>query len=115
MAPRAVQWRVSWRGASGWSAGEVLEVVEEATLVYQRVEEVALRLEVVVDGGVGDSGLAGNVADGRAREAALGEEAERGVEDLLAGMRTTPRALGIAGVRNRGFRGHSLYTLHGET
>ena len=72
-------------------AFEVLQRGGEAALFDQRLEEVALRGEVVVDGGVGDAGGLGDVADAGAGEALLGEEAERGVEDLLAGERAAPQ------------------------
>ena len=65
--------------------------VGEAALFDQRLEQIALRGEVVVDGGVGDAGGLGDVAHAGAREALLGEQAERRVEDLLAGERAAPQ------------------------
>ena len=53
---------------------------------------------MVVDGSVGYARVAGNVADGGAGEAALGEEAQGGVEDLLARVRSAPRAAVAGGV-----------------
>lgn len=47
--------------------------------------ECLLALEVVVEAGGGQAGLAGDVADGGARQAALREESLGDVEDPLAG------------------------------
>jgi hypothetical protein len=68
----------------------VLELAEgggDAALLEERLEELTLGGEVVVDGGVGDAGAAGDVAHAGAGEALLGEEPQRGVQNLLAGER----------------------------
>jgi len=84
------------KGEFGSDALEILEAFEEPFLLDQSLEQVTLGLEVVVDCGVGDACLAGDVADGSTREATLGEEAQGGIENLLAGMRSAACAT-IAG------------------
>lgn len=46
---------------------------------------------MIVDGGVGDAGALGDIADTGAGEALLGEEPKGGVQDLLSGERAPPR------------------------
>jgi len=55
-------------------------------------------MEVVVDRRVGDASLAGDVADGGARKATLGKEAQGRIEDLLPCMRPAARAAVAGGV-----------------
>jgi len=55
-------------------------------------------VEVVVDSRVRYTRLAGDVADGGAGEAALREEAQRRIQDLLTGMRSAARAAVARGV-----------------
>jgi hypothetical protein len=59
---------------------------QDAPLFEQRLQEVTLGGEMIVDGGVGDAGNAGYVPNSGAGEAAFGEEAQGGVEDLVAGI-----------------------------
>jgi hypothetical protein len=73
-----------------------LQALEEPLLFDERFKKLALGLEVVVDGGVGDTCLAGDVPDGSAREATLREEAEGGVQYLLASVRS-PSGTAIVG------------------
>jgi hypothetical protein len=60
----------------GGNAFQVLKAFKEALLLNQRLQEIALGVEVIVDRRVGDTGGASYVADGRARKSALGEQAE---------------------------------------
>ncbi len=58
--------------------GESLQILKRwqyALLLEQGLQEVSLGGEVIVDGGVGDPDLAGDVPDRRASETVLGEEA----------------------------------------
>jgi len=71
---------------------QVLQSLEEALLLDQCFEKVALGLKVVVDGRIGYARFAGDVADGGASKTAFREEAQRRVEDLLASMRAAPCA-----------------------
>jgi hypothetical protein len=73
-----------------------LQAFEEPLFLDKRFKKLALRLEVVVDGGVGDAGLAGDVSDGSSCEATLREEAEGGVQYLLASVRS-PSGTAIVG------------------
>jgi len=66
------------RKVSG-NALEVLQAFKEAAFLDERLEEFALGLEMIVDGGVGYACLFGDVTDGGASEAAPREERERGV------------------------------------
>jgi hypothetical protein len=63
------------KGKVGSDSLEVLEPFEESLFFDERLEKIALGLKVVVDRGVGDSGLAGDVANRCAGEAPLGKEA----------------------------------------
>jgi len=85
------------KGKVGGDALEVFQALKEAALLDKRLEEFALGLEVVVDGGIGYACLFGDVTDGGASEAAPGKERERRVKNLLTCVRAAPRALAIFG------------------
>ena len=60
----------------------------DAGLVHQLDEDGFLALEVLVERGPRDPGGRGDVVDRRRVEPALGEQAERGVDDLATGAST---------------------------
>lgn len=74
-------------GGPGGEALQRLQGLNEAPLLVQSLQEGALGVEVVVDGGVADAALAGDVPNGRLVEAALGEETEGDRQDALTGLR----------------------------
>src|SRR6266542_4811619 len=63
--------------------GEVLEAIQEAALLDQRLEKLLLRLEMIVDRGICDSCLPCYVAHGSRGEAPRRKEQQRRVQDLL--------------------------------
>jgi hypothetical protein len=89
---------------------ELAEGGRNAAFLEERLEQVALGGEVVVDGGVGDAGGTGDVADAGAGEAALGEEAEGGVQDLFAREGAAPRLARGLGAWPRSLGGYQFGT-----
>ena len=61
------------------------------------VEEVVFAVEVVIDQPLGDAGALGDVFDGGALDALLGEERQRGVDQLVAPLLRLELAFGGCG------------------
>ena len=63
----------------------------------QRQQDVVLRLEVVVEGRLGDAQLLGDLPQAGAVEALLGEEVESHIEDALPRVGVGDGGLAVAG------------------
>ena len=103
--------RRSFSAAPGRRGQLRLQEREQAldAVLEERDEQLVLRLEVEVDGPVGDSGGLGDLADARRVEALLREDAHGGVEDALALV--APRGPGAPQGRRRGRRALSEDSL----
>jgi hypothetical protein len=86
------------------------ESVCDAAFLEERLEQLPLRGKMVVDRRVGNAGGAGDVADAGAGEAALGEEAEGGVQDLFAREGAAPRLARGLGAWPRSLGGYQFGT-----
>jgi len=70
---------------------QVADGSRNAAFFEERFEQIALRREMIVDSGVADARATSDVADAGAREALLGEEPQRNIQNLLSRQRSPAR------------------------
>src|SRR5438034_11107092 len=77
---------------------QVLQAAQETALFDQRLQELLLGIEMIVDRGIRDSRLPCDIAHGRPGETPLRKEGQRRVADLLPCVRTATARPGGAQV-----------------